>query len=110
VSDNRGITLVISFSGIEGYFQVRLKNQTEEVALFSQEGAKRLVLRQDTSGKYLYCEFELGLAKTSAKVPVLPKISVKWNTLLNFGRVRPTHHLREFTVPKWCVGRTLLTE
>lgn len=84
VSDNRGITLVISFSGIEGSFQIRLKNAEEEVALFSQEGAKRLVLRRDASGKYLYCEFELGLVKTSAEVRVLPKISVKWNTLLNY--------------------------
>jgi hypothetical protein len=83
VSDKTGITLIISFRGIDGSFQIRLKNAEGDLALFCQEGATRLILRNDASGKYLYCEFELGKIKTSAEVRVFPKILVKWNTLLN---------------------------
>jgi len=52
-----------------------------DIALFSQEGAKKLKIEDDASGNYLRCSFDIGGSSTDAQIRLSPYISVKWAAL-----------------------------
>lgn len=82
VTDQLGVHLVFSFNDVEGSVQARLLMQGNDVALFSQEGAKKLTIEDDDSGHYIRCQFDIDGASSDAQIQINPYISVKWVTLL----------------------------
>lgn len=81
-TDQNGVHLIFSFNDVEGSVQARLLIQENNIALFSQEGAEKLTIKNDASGNYLHCQFDIDGASADAQIRISPYISIKWSTLL----------------------------
>ena len=83
-ADQNGVTLVFSFHWIQASIQAQLLVNGTEIAVFCQEGAKRLSIENDAVGQYLCGYFEIDSTFVDAQIRVSPHISVKWSTLLDY--------------------------
>ncbi len=78
-ADKNSVNLVFSFNDVESSVQARLLVNGNDIALFSQEGARNLRIEDDASGNYLRCSFNGSSA--DAQIRLFPYISVKWVAL-----------------------------
>jgi len=76
-SDDRGVTLRLSFHLYEQSVQTRLSLGGTLIATVSHEGADRMLL---DDGK-LRCDFSTAGEKTMLTVEVAPRLSVVWSSL-----------------------------
>lgn len=81
-TDSNGVTLDFSCNEVEGSVQANLMINSLLIANYSQEGAEKLSIKEDKSGRYISCLFEFEGAEAEARIQVAPYISVSWYTLI----------------------------
>jgi hypothetical protein len=77
VTDQRGITLRLSFNIFEQSIQTTMSLGQTPVATVSHESALRMVIRDDR----LQCEFSSADSRATLTVENGPNLSVVWSTL-----------------------------